>query len=81
MRYFCPRDLTLRSKMPVIAPNWMNLCLFFLALARNPKDFLEFLVAVDDAMVEAYSPPLEETQQQCLGDLEKEIVQMDQLIC
>lgn len=42
MRYFWPNDLTLRSKIPVMAANWMKLCLCFIAFAMNPIGFLGF---------------------------------------
>ncbi|KAI6695415.1 hypothetical protein NL676_023125 [Syzygium grande] len=37
MRYFWPSDRRLRRRIPVMAANWMKLCLCFLALAKSPR--------------------------------------------
>lgn len=48
IRYFWPNDLTLRSKIPVIAKNCMKLCLCFLAFAKKGSDFLGFCAPVSE---------------------------------
>ena len=46
MRYFWPKDLTLKSKIPVMAKNCMKLSLRLIAFATKPKDFLGFWTPV-----------------------------------
>lgn len=42
MRYFWPKDLMLRSKIPVMAKNCIKLSLRFNAFAKSPIDRLGF---------------------------------------
>lgn len=53
MRYFWPSDRRLRRRIPVMAANWMKLCLCFLALARSPRDLPGLRAAEGDGELES----------------------------
>lgn len=59
IRHFCPRDLTLRSRIPVMAKNWMKLRLRFFAFSRNPRGFMGFCATAaverEDAIAAAWN--------------------------
>lgn len=68
IRYFWPSDLTLNSKIPVMAKNWMKLSLCFIAFLKKPRDLLGFgtpgaeLGGAEEAMDEADRPQLKQVR-------------------